>query len=116
MNLLPKRLLIPVVALLLALFFLNMPSGNGQDLPIDLIELPPGFEITIYAADLPGARSLAQSPGGTIFVGTRSEGRVYAIRDENGNHRADPGEVFVIAEGLDMPNGVAFKNGSLYVA
>ncbi len=116
MNLQPKKLLIPVVALLLALLFLNMPQSNGQDLPIELIELPPGFEIEVYAADVPGARSLALGAEGTVFVGTRSQGRVYAIRDEDGNGRIDPGEVFVIAEGLDLPNGVAFRNGSLYVA
>ncbi len=116
MNLQPKKIIIPVIVLLLALVILNTPQGDGQDLPVDLIELPPGFEIQVYAADLPGARSLAQSPGGTLFVGTRSEGRVYAIRDENGNDRADPGEIFVIAQGLEMPNGVAFRNGSLYVA
>jgi glucose/arabinose dehydrogenase len=116
MNFQPQRLLIPAVALLLALLFLNMPQSNGRDLPIDLIELPPGFEIEVYAADLPGARSMTLSPEGTLFVGTRSEGKVYAVRDENGNDRADPGEVFFIAEGLDMPNGVAFRNGSLYVA
>lgn len=116
MNLQPKRLLIPVVALLLAPLFLNMPQGDGQDLPVHLIELPPGFEIEVYAADLSGARSMTLSPGGTLFVGTRTEGKVYAVRDENRNHRADPGEVFVIAEGLDMPNGVAFREGSLYIA
>ncbi len=43
MILLPKRLLVPALIILLALLFLNAPSGNGQDLPIDLIELPPGF-------------------------------------------------------------------------
>jgi glucose/arabinose dehydrogenase len=116
MTLQPKKLLIPVFALLLALLFLNAPQGNGQDLPVDLIELPPGFEIEVYVADLPGARSMTLSPEGTLFVGTRSEGKVYAIRDENGNNRADMGEVFVIAEDLDMPNGVAFRDGSLYVA
>lgn len=116
MNLQPKRLIIPALALLLALLFLNAPSGNGQDLPIDLIELPTGFEIEVYAADLPGARSMTLSPGGTLFVGTRSEGKIYAIRDENENYRIDAGEVYVIAEGLDMPNGVAFRDGSLYVA
>ena len=109
----PKGLL---PALLLAVFFLNAPSGSGQDLPIDLIELPPGFEITVYARDLPGARSLALGSEGTVFVGTRSEGRVYAIRDGDGNGRIDAGEIFVIGSGLDLPNGVAFRDGSLYVA
>jgi hypothetical protein len=69
MNLQPNWHLIPAIALFLALIYLNAPQGNGQDLQVDLIELPPGFEIDVYAADLPGARSLAQSPGGTIFVG-----------------------------------------------
>jgi glucose/arabinose dehydrogenase len=109
----PKGLLL---ALLLAVVFLNAPQGSGQDLPIDLIELPPGFEITVYARDLPGARSLALGSEVTVFVGTRSEGRVYAIRDGDGNGRIDAGEIFVIGSGLDLPNGVAFRDGSLYVA
>jgi glucose/arabinose dehydrogenase len=116
MTLQPRKLLVPALLLLIALVYLNAPQGGGRDLPIDLIELPPGFEIEVYAAYVPGARSLALGAEGTVFVGTRSQGRVYAIRDGDGNGRIDPGEVFVIAEGLDLPNGVAFRNGSLYVA
>ncbi|MDF0593560.1 PQQ-dependent sugar dehydrogenase [Methanotrichaceae archaeon M04Ac] len=116
MTLQPRKLLVPALLFLFALVYLNAPQGGGRDLPIDLIELPPGFEIEVYAADVPGARSLALGAEGTVFVGTRSQGRVYAIRDEDGNGRIDPGEVFVIAEGLDLPNGVAFRDGSLYVA
>ncbi|HEU5360896.1 MAG TPA: PQQ-dependent sugar dehydrogenase, partial [Candidatus Deferrimicrobiaceae bacterium] len=51
---------------------------------------------------------------GTVFVGTRKEGRVYGIVPRDGGRRA--GEVFVIAQGLTMPNGVAFRDGALYVA
>ena len=54
------------------------------------------------------------SPGGTLFVGTRGEGNVYALRDTNRDYRAD--QVYTIASGLEMPNGVAFRDGSLYVA
>jgi glucose/arabinose dehydrogenase len=60
------------------------------------------------------ARSLCLSPDGTLFVGTRSEGKVYALRDTNGDFRAD--QQFLLAKGLKMPNGVAFRDGSLYVA
>jgi glucose/arabinose dehydrogenase len=116
MTLQPKKLLVPALLLLFALVYLNAPQGGGRDLPIDLIELPPGFEIEVYAADVPGARSLALGAEGTVFVGTRSEGRVYAIRDGDGNGRIDAGEIFVIGSGLDLPNGVAFRDGSLYVA
>jgi glucose/arabinose dehydrogenase len=57
---------------------------------------------------------MALGAKGTIFVGSRSEGKVYAIVDRNGDYVAD--DVKIIATGLKMPNGVAFRNGSLYVA
>ncbi|TAL37129.1 MAG: sorbosone dehydrogenase family protein [Spirochaetes bacterium] len=81
---------------------------------LESIVLPPGFRIHMYAANVPGARSLALSPSGTLYVGTRPEGRVYAIVDRDRDFRAD--EVRVIAAGLHSPNGVAFRGGALYVA
>jgi glucose/arabinose dehydrogenase len=51
---------------------------------------------------------------GTLFVGSRSKGEVYAVLDKDGDHRAD--EVVTIARGLNMPVGVAYRNGSLYVS
>jgi glucose/arabinose dehydrogenase len=78
------------------------------------IRLPPGFTIEVYADDVPGARSLALSPSGTLFVGTRREGKVYAIVDADGDFRAE--RIITLAEGLQMPNGVAFRDGALYVA
>ncbi|RJO63291.1 MAG: sorbosone dehydrogenase family protein [Myxococcales bacterium] len=54
------------------------------------------------------------SPGGTLFVGTRSAGKVYALRDEDRDHKAD--RIYTLAQGLNSPNGVAFKDGALYVA
>ncbi len=104
-------------ALLVALAFLYASPGAGwsRDLPLNKIVLPPGFKIDLYAGNVPNARSLALSPNGTLFVGTRSRnGKVYAVRDSNGDNRAD--EVFTIADGLRMPNGVAVRNGALYVA
>ena len=78
------------------------------------ITLPPGFRIAVYAGNVPGARSMTLSPKGTLFVGSRGEGKVYAIIDRNGDHIAD--EVIIIAKGLNMPNGVAFMGNALYVA
>ena len=78
------------------------------------IKLPPGFSIDYYAENIEGARSMALSPNGTLFVGSRDAGKVYAALDRNNDSKAD--DVRVLAEGLDMPNGVAFRNGSLYVA
>jgi glucose/arabinose dehydrogenase len=90
-------------------------SANVQSgIHLDAIKLPPGFKIALYADKLPGARSMVMSPAGVLFVGTRKEGKIYAVTDRNGDQRAD--EIITLAEKLKMPNGVAFRNGSLYIA
>lgn len=76
--------------------------------------MPPGFEIRYFAKDVPNARSMALGTNGTIFVGSRSAGNVYALVDQNGDHQAD--QIYTIASGLNSPNGVAFDHGALYVA
>jgi len=91
--------------------FLPVPAGAGIT---GQLQLPAGFRIHIYVDELPGARSLALSPGGILFVGTRAEGRVYAVEDTDADFRGD--RVHVLASGLNMPNGVAFHAGDLYVA
>lgn len=80
---------------------------------LDKIKLPVGFSISIYAK-AEGARSLCVSPGGTLFVGTQGAGKVYAIRDENHDGKAD--KIYTVAKNLNTPNGVAFKDGNLYIA
>ncbi|OGR78157.1 MAG: sorbosone dehydrogenase [Elusimicrobia bacterium GWC2_64_44] len=78
------------------------------------IRVPPGFKIEVFADDVPGARSLCLSPSGVLYVGTRTKGKVYALADRDGDKKAE--RAVVIASGLDMPNGVAFRDGALYVA
>ncbi len=86
----------------------------GHGLPVDEIKLPPGFRIGVYAYPVPGARSLTLGEKGTVFVGTRKTGKVYALSDRDGDGRAE--DIAPIAEGLNNPNGVAFRGGALYVA
>ena len=81
------------------------------DIQTNRLKVPAGFKIELWAYGMPNARSMAQSPAGTIFVGTRFPGNVYAVID-----KGDRREVKVIAKGMHRPNGVVFKNGSLYVA
>ena len=83
------------------------------DLPLDKIQLPDGFEIRVYAEGVTNARSMTLSPNGTLYVGTRRKGggKVFAVVDQG-----DRREVYTIDEGLTSPNGVAFKDGALYVA
>jgi glucose/arabinose dehydrogenase len=80
---------------------------------LDRIKLPPGFRIGVYAV-VPNARSMCWGAKGTLFVGNRQEDKVYAVVDNNNDGKAD--NRYVIAQGLNKPNGVAFRNGSLYVA
>lgn len=89
-------------------------SDNPSELSLQDITLPPGFEIAVYADNVENARSMCLSPGGTLFVGTRSEGSVYALRDTDGDYKAD--EQYVLIEDMNMPNGVAFRDGDLYFA
>lgn len=86
-----------------------------SDTPLlDQIQLPDGFEIAVYAASVKNARSMALGEQGTVFVGSRSAGNVYALVDEDGDFIAD--QQYLIASGLNLPNGVAFREGALYVA
>jgi glucose/arabinose dehydrogenase len=100
------------VALLLAMTLCEI--SFAAELPLQLIKLPPGFEISIFADNIPNARSLTRGEKGTIFVGNRSQDKVWAIVDKDNDGKVD--EKYVIAEKLTSPNGVAFKDGSLYVA
>jgi glucose/arabinose dehydrogenase len=80
-------------------------------LPIAKLKVPAGFNIEVYAAGMANARSLAQSDKGTVFVGSRLVDKVYGIVNKDGKR-----SVKVIASGLYRPNGVAFKDGTLYIA
>lgn len=82
-----------------------------SEIPVNALKVPNGFEVTLWASGMANPRSMVVSPAGTVFVGTRFTGNVYAVVDR-GDHR----EVKLLARGLHRPNGVAFKDGTLYVA
>lgn len=90
------------------------PRGCGAQTRLQSLALPPGFSVGLYAGDVEGARSLALGARGTVFVGTRDEGKVYALPPAADGSRA--ARVLTVASGLTMPNGVAFRDGALYVA
>jgi glucose/arabinose dehydrogenase len=85
----------------------------AKTLPLDKIKLPEGFSISVYA-EVNDARSMALSPSGVIYVGNKDGDKVYAIKDTDNDFVAD--KRWVLASGFNMPNGVAFKDGDLYVA
>lgn len=90
---------------------LTLTSMEG--LQLDKLTLPEGFKISVYAR-VSNARSLAVGDQGTVFVGNRGADKVYALRDTDGDNIAD--EKYIIAKDMRSPNGVAFKDGTLYIA
>jgi glucose/arabinose dehydrogenase len=86
------------------------PTPANQ-IRIDRIKLPQGFTISVWADGIHNAREMAWGSKGTLFLGSRVAGNVYAVVDRGGRR-----EVKVIAKGLTQPSGVAFRDGALYVA
>ena len=115
-----RRVVLAGLAVILSFLAAAACRWTGQvprpllDVLIHRIELPPGFSIELYATGVPNARSMTFGERGTLFVGSRRAGKVYALLDTTHRNRAD--RVITIASGLSTPNGVAFRNGSLYVA
>jgi len=89
-------------------------SKSGGPLKLDTLKLPPGFSIEVYATGVTNARSMALGGPGIVYVGTRADNRVFAVVDKNHRHKGE--KVYTIAQGLDVPNGIAYRNGSLFVA
>ena len=87
-----------------------LPAAPDK-LPTAKLKVPAGFNIEVYAAGMANARSLALGDKGTVFVGSRLVDKVYAIVNKDGKR-----SVKVVASGLYRPNGVAFKDGTLYIA
>lgn len=83
----------------------------ASELPVNSLKVPAGFHVEVYADGIPEARSLAQGDKGTVFVSNRNLSDVYAIVDNGGKR-----EVKKVLKGLKSPNGIAFSNGTLYVA
>ena len=107
------RRILARLLLLLCLVTRSTRDVPAQELPLQTLQLAPGFAIEVFAR-APGARSLALGPQGTVFVGTRDLGNVYALVDRDGDGRAE--QVRTLASGLQWPNGVAYRGGALYVA
>ena len=103
--------LLSILSLSLLLFIpFPVPSAQESPLPLDKIKLPPGFSISLWAK-VPDARAMTLGDDGTVFVGSKAAGNVYAISEKEGKRK-----VHIIASNLKIPAGVAFQGGALYVS
>ncbi len=78
------------------------------------LQLPRDLQISVFAAGLGPARLMAVSPSGKIYVSLTQAGKVVILPDDDGDGTAD--QVITFAQGLDLPHGLAFYGGYLYVA
>ncbi len=105
----------PILSIGLALALLGGASAAAE-LPLEQIKLPPGFAIELFAR-VDNARQMAlgrtDASGGTLFVGSMRAGKVHALRFDAAFKARAPS---VVASGLQMPVGVAYKDGNLYVS
>jgi glucose/arabinose dehydrogenase len=80
----------------------------ANTLPVGKLRLPSGFHVEVYASGIPDARSLRAGRRGTVFVASPASGKVYAIDAQR--------TVKVLASGLHRPNGLALRDGTLFIA
>ena len=96
----------------LTLGLMLISTVNAKTLPLEKLNMPDGFQISVFA-EVPNARQLARGADGTIYVGSRRLGKIHAVRDNDGDNVAD--EVHVLDTDLNLPSGLAIKDGDLYV-
>jgi glucose/arabinose dehydrogenase len=102
-----------------ALVSCSSPEGPATTVagtlpPIELVRLPDGFQMNLYAYDLNQPRFMAWSPEGVLYVTEPTDGEVVALPDGNLDGVAD--EAIIWVSGLDRVHGLAFHAGYLYLA
>jgi glucose/arabinose dehydrogenase len=94
-------------------FVLMAAVFNAFAIELEKIKLPPGFKIELFASQIINARGMTLSPSNTLYVGSNDFGVVWAIPVETGGKAGKPR---IVAKGLMLPVGVAFRAGNLYVS
>ncbi|HET9642668.1 MAG TPA: hypothetical protein VFP68_04800 [Burkholderiaceae bacterium] len=85
--------------------------AQADELPVGQLRVLAGFKIELLAR-VPNAREMALGDH-VLYVGSMQEGKVVAVRLDD-EYRA-VGQ-HTVATGLTRPSGVAYRQGSLYVA
>ncbi len=101
-------------AVLLVVALSGVALSANAATPLQRLKVPAGFHVALYSDAVPNAREMALGTHDTVFVGSMREGKVYALTGMDAQGRAE--HVYVIAKDLEMPVGVAFRDGALYVS
>ena len=94
----------------LIIFFSAIINSND----ISKLNLPNGFEISIYANDLQSPRQITETDKGYIVVGSKNGDKIFALFDEDEDGFAE--NRTLIMSGLQNPTGVVYHRGDLYFA
>lgn len=78
------------------------------------LKVPDGFQVEAFATGLGNVRMLTQAADGTVYATRRHEGDVLALKDENGDQKAD--KVQTVASGIPQLNGITLREKRLYLA
>lgn len=103
-----------LLGLIVTVGYMTFLSWRATMPDLNRLNLPKGFKMDTFASNIRGARSMAVSPAGVVFVGTRElQGKVYALVDKDKDMKVD--EVHIVGKDLFCPMGMAFKDGALYI-
>lgn len=100
------------LAALAVLAGVSATPASAGDVQLQTLRAPAGFRVELVTDEVPNARAMTLGAGGIVYVGTAGAGKVYAVELAGGRAKA----VHTIASGLELPTGVAWRDGSLYVA
>ena len=81
---------------------------------LNKLNIPAGFEISIFADNLESPRQIAETDNGYVIAGSKKGNKIYAFHDEDLDGYAE--KRILIAENLQNPTGVTVHNGDLYFA
>ena len=91
-------------------FFIRAESNQN----IGKLNLPDGFQISIFADKLESPRQITETKEGYVIVGSKKGDKIFALFD--GDHDGYAETKLIIATGLKNPTGVTYHKGDLYFA
>lgn len=109
-----ETILIKPIYIIYFIFFFSFFVEASEDLNVKKLNMPSGFEISIYADNLESPRQITETSKGFVIVGSKNGDKIFALSDFDGDGYAE--EKITIVSGLKNPTGVTYYKGDLYFA
>ena len=100
------------LSILFSIFLISFYTNANSDL--DKLNVPYGFEISIFADKLDSPRQLAETDEGYVIAGSKKGNKIYALLDQDLDGYAE--KRILVADNLQNPTGVTVYGGDLYFA